>query len=52
MQKCIGLDLSDTLNRMRRSKIKPSFFLPDSIPGANLKIIFKTAQSPRKNPLN
>jgi hypothetical protein len=33
---------------MRRSKIKPSFFLPDSIPGANLKrmskIAFKTEQ--------
>jgi hypothetical protein len=33
---------------MRRFKIKPSFFLLDSIPGANLKRMSKTAQAPRK----
>jgi hypothetical protein len=33
---------------MRRSKIKLSFFLPESIPGANLKRMSKTAQAPRK----
>jgi hypothetical protein len=33
---------------MRRYKIKPSFFLPDSIPGANLKRMYKTALAPRK----
>jgi hypothetical protein len=36
------------LNCMRRSKIKPSFFLPDSIPGANFIRMFKTALAPRK----
>jgi hypothetical protein len=36
------------LHCMRRSKIKPSFFLPDSIPGADLKTMSKTALAPRK----
>jgi hypothetical protein len=41
-----------SLNYMRRSKIEPSFFLPDSISGANLKRMSKTAQAPRKKHLN
>ena len=36
------------LNCMRRCKIKPSFFLPDSITRANLKKMSKTALAPRK----
>jgi hypothetical protein len=37
-----------SLNCMILSKIKPSFFLPDPIPGANLKTMSKTALAPRK----
>jgi hypothetical protein len=33
---------------MRRSKIEPSFFLPEFIPGANLKRMNKTARAPKK----
>jgi hypothetical protein len=33
---------------MRRCKIAPSFFLPDSITGANLKKMSKTALALRK----
>ena len=36
------------LNFMRRCKIKPSFFLPDSVTTANSRKMSKIALAPRK----